>query len=394
MNRLYSKLLSILLLGCILFSAVPASADYRTLTVGDRGQDVVNLKKRLYELGYFTTASFGEDYTKNTAEKVRRFISKYGQDGDVATPKVQTWLYADDARPESYVAMSGPASVGPSVKPALPDLAADGTLADKTAKPFLYKNEKDGLWLYISGTLSVEIKRFDNRIDNLIWLETRVRLSGGNRIKSIFSDEKKSGRSFDKPLNIVKKNPGTILAFSDDFFGWRRDAKDIEGIIIREGKVYSDVTRTSRKWPPLDVIAALPDGSFLTALPDQYTAQQYLDMGVQNTWAFGPILVRNGEYAGDVREEAATPRQPRQGMAMYAPNDYLFITVMGRRSDTEGATLEWLQNRYLGYGVQEAFNLDGGNSVMLVFDGEIINRSKQVTSGGLRDMVSMIAFSD
>ena len=80
MNRLYSKLLSILLLGCILFSAVPASADYRTLTVGDRGQDVVNLKKRLYELGYFTTASFGEDYTKNTAEKVRRFISKYGQE--------------------------------------------------------------------------------------------------------------------------------------------------------------------------------------------------------------------------------------------------------------------------------------------------------------------------
>ena len=394
MNRLLLRLLSIMLLCGVLFGAFPAMAEYRTLAIGDSGQDVVNLKKRLYELGYFTTASFGSDYTKNTAEKVRRFISKYGQDSDVATPEVQEWLYADDARPETYVAMTGPASVGPSVSPALPALDADGTLADKTAKPFLYKNEDAGLWIYISGTLSVEIKRFDNRVDNLMWLETRVRLSGGNRIRTIFSDEKKTGRNFDKPLNIVKKNPGTILAFSDDFFGWRRDAKDIEGIVIREGRVYSDVTRTSRKWPPLDVVAALPDGALITALPDEYTAQEYLDMGVQNTWAFGPILVRNGQSAGDVTEEAATPRQPRQGMAMYAPNDYLFITVMGRRSDSDGATLQWLQNRYLGLGVQEAFNLDGGNSVMLVFDGEIINRSKQVTSGGIRDMVSMIAFTD
>ncbi len=392
-RRPFLRVLSMLLLLCVLAPA-GARADYRTLKIGDKGPDVVELKKRLYELGYFTSKSFGNDYTKNTVEKIRRFVSKYGEDGDVATPEVQERLYSEDARPESYVPMTGPACVGPAVRPELPELAEDGTLADKSAAPFLYKNDEAGLWYYISGTLSVEIKRYDNRVDNLIWLESRVRLSGGNRARTIFSDEQMTAKRFDKPLNIVKKHPGVILAFSDDYFGWRKDAKDIEGIVIREGRVYSDVTRTTRKFPPLDVIAALPDGSLKTYLPDEHTAQEYLGMGVQNTWAFGPILVKNGEAFRDVPVETSNPRQPRQGMAMLAPNDYLFLTVLGRRKDSDGCTLQWLQNRFLGLGVQEAINLDGGNSAMLVFDGEMLNKVKGIRSGALRGMVSMIAFTD
>ena len=394
MKRLFACFLSILLLLCALVPAVPARAEYRTLTVGDKGQDVVELKKRLYELGDFKTKSFGDAFTKDTAGKVRCFISKYGEDGDIATPEVQEWLYAGDARPASYVPMTGPASVGPAAQPALPELKEDGTLADKSAGPFLYKNVGEGLWLYVSGTLSIEIKRFDNRVDNLVWLETRVRLSGGNRIRTIFSDEQRTGKRFNKPLNIVKKNPGVILAFSDDYFGWRKDAKEIEGIVIREGRVYSNVTRTSRKFPPLDVIAALPDGSLHTYLPDAHTAQEYLDMGVENTWAFGPILVQNGEAFRAEELAGSESREPRQGMAMLAPNDYLFLTVLGRRKDSDGCTLQWMQNRFLGLGVQEAINLDGGNSTMLVFDGEMLNKTKNVSASSVRDMVSMIAFTD
>ena len=377
----------------LLTSACPTLAEYRSLSAGDKGKDVMELKKRLFELGYFTKASYGEDYTKNTAEKIRRFASKYGLDTDIATPELQELLYAEDARPESYVPMSGPASAGPEVTPELPELAPDGTLADKTAAPFLYKNGDAGLWLYISGTLSVEIKRFDNRIDNLIWLETRVRLSGGNRIRTIFSDEKKTAKRFDKPLRIVAAhNP--VLAFSDDFFGYRRSSKDVEGIIIREGTVYSDTTRSNRKFPPLDIIAAMPDGSLQAFLSDEHTAQEYLDMGVLNTWAFGPILVKNGAPTGDLPAQATNAREPRQGIGMFAPNDYLFLTVLGRRKDSDGATIQWMANRFAGAGVQEALNLDGGNSVMLVFDGEMLNKVKNISATSIRDMVSMIAFFD
>ena len=121
-RRPFLRVLSMLLLLCVLAPA-GARADYRTLKIGDKGPDVVELKKRLYELGYFNSKSFGNDYTKNTAEKIRRFVSKYGEDGDVATPEVQERLYSEDARPESYVPMTGPACVGPAIRPELPELA-------------------------------------------------------------------------------------------------------------------------------------------------------------------------------------------------------------------------------------------------------------------------------
>ena len=114
-RRPFLRVLSMLLLLCVLAPA-GARADYRTLKIGDKGPDVVELKKRLYELGYFNSKSFGNDYTKNTAEKIRRFVSKYGEDGDVATPEVQERLYSEDARPESYVPMTGPACVGLAVR--------------------------------------------------------------------------------------------------------------------------------------------------------------------------------------------------------------------------------------------------------------------------------------
>ncbi|MBQ8080498.1 MAG: phosphodiester glycosidase family protein [Clostridia bacterium] len=377
----------------ILCLASPSLAEYRDLTIGDRGEDVIRLKTRLYELGYFKTASFGDEFTKNTAEKIRLFLSKYGLVGTEATAEVQEMLFSEDARPETYVAQGGAAIEGPTGQPDLPPLDADGTLTDKTAEAFVYKNEEDGLWYYISGTLSVEIRRYYDRADNLKWFETRVRLSGGNRIRSIFSDNAASGRRFDLPLEITKKH-GAILAFSDDFFGWRRDAKDIEGIIVREGRVYSDVTRTTGKFPPLDVMAALPDGSLMTHLPDEHTAQEYLDMGVLNTWAFGPILVKNGEISENIPIETSNPRQPRQGMGMLAPNDYIFVTVLGRRTDSDGCTIQWLAGKLHQIGAVEAINLDGGNSAMMVFDGEMLNKSKTIKTGAIRQMVSMIAFTD
>ena len=392
MKRSVTRRLLCLLLAALL-SAPAALAEYRPLSVGDSGADVTTLKERLYELGYFTRASYGETYTKNTAEKIRKFASKYGLDSDTATPELQALLFAEDARPESYVPMSGPASVGPDAHPELPPLNEDGTLADKAAEPFLYKNEEAGLWIYISGTLSIEIRRYDNRIDNILWFETRVRLSGGNRIKTIFSDDRQSGKAFAKPLKIVQKHQA-VLAFSDDFFGWRRSGSDVEGIIVREGTIYSDKTRANRKFPPLDIIAAMPDGTLKTFAPDAHTAQEYLDMGVLNTWAFGPTLVSGGQVSTQLDFAANSASQPRQAMGMLAPNDYIFLTVTGRRKDSDGATIQWLANRMAGLGAQEAINLDGGNSVMLVFDGEMLNKVKGISASSIRDMVSMIAFFD
>ena len=71
-------------------------AQYRTLTVDDRNEDVLRLKRRLYELGYFAKRNDNSFYTESTADVIRRFQRDNGLPvtGD-ADPHTQAMLYDD-----------------------------------------------------------------------------------------------------------------------------------------------------------------------------------------------------------------------------------------------------------------------------------------------------------
>ena len=70
----------------------------RALRLGDRGEAVLAMKQRFYELGYFRTAKFNDQYTQNTADTVRLFEKNNGlpQDG-VADAEMLALLYSDKA---------------------------------------------------------------------------------------------------------------------------------------------------------------------------------------------------------------------------------------------------------------------------------------------------------
>lgn len=72
---------------------------YRTLSVGMRGEDVLRLKERMYELGYFKNPSANSQYTETTAEYVNEFLRNNGvanPDGTM-TPEQQLLFYSDRA---------------------------------------------------------------------------------------------------------------------------------------------------------------------------------------------------------------------------------------------------------------------------------------------------------
>ena len=50
------------------------------------------------------------------------------------------------------------------------------------------------------------------------------------------------------------------------------------------------------------------------------------------------------------------------------------LCVEGRQERSKGAEIRWLAERMLERGVQEALNLDGGGTAILVFMGERVNR--------------------
>ena len=71
---------------------------YTELTVGSRGQEVLNMKKRFYELGYFRTTEFNNRFTEATEGTVKLFEQNNGLPVDgTADPEMLTLLFSDNA---------------------------------------------------------------------------------------------------------------------------------------------------------------------------------------------------------------------------------------------------------------------------------------------------------
>lgn len=71
-------------------------AQYHTLSVGDRNADVLALRKRLYELGYYAKPNENALYTESTADVVRMFQQDCGlEETGTADPYTQALLFDD-----------------------------------------------------------------------------------------------------------------------------------------------------------------------------------------------------------------------------------------------------------------------------------------------------------
>ncbi|MGN1368528.1 MAG: phosphodiester glycosidase family protein [Aristaeellaceae bacterium] len=258
---------------------------------------------------------------------------------------------------------------------AFPALNEDGFL---DAGEFVYINDEAGVWRYVAQNLKVEIYRCTGKNakgSNLTWYEAEVWSRNGEIWQLFTNNEGKHMSGAARPSLVAQKNQ-VVLGINTDFAQARYPEKDnTVGIIIRDGKVFSDKTlkANSKRWPPVDVLALYPDGSMEVYDSDEHTAQEYLDMGVQSTLAFGPYLIRDG-----VRNDAdiSTMNQgnnPRTAIGMVEPGHTFAMMLEGRHKGSVGAYLDFLADRMLEKGCTLAFNLDGGQTACMLFMGEQIN---------------------
>ena len=92
---------------------------------------------------------------------------------------------------------------------------------------------------------------------------------------------------------------------------------------------------------------------------------------------FGPALIVDGEFAHEeftkFNSGEKRPTQ-RAAFAQVGPLHYKVICCSGPESDgSRGLTLDELAAYVKGLDVQVAYNLDGGSSSSMVFNGEKIN---------------------
>jgi len=385
-------------------TAYPLS-DYRNLIEGDVGDDVLTFKKALYSLGFFTakaeTSTFNATMTK--AVKALQAAMSLEETG-IADAALQKAVLGGEAKiadkpvptpPPTATVKPTTTPYGPSGIVNLPVLNAEGFLADENAAPYIFADRNDGHWYYISQNLFIEIIRQHNPLQNKTWFETEIKCTPDSMPQSLLAQgAREDGHNFISP-KVIADQYDAIFAISDDFYGHRWYNSITQGIIIRNGEIKSNKTNpaNSKKWPYLEVLALFSDGSMKVFESDEHTAEEYLAMGVIDTYAFGPILVRDGIIDSSLYDKSVlryTDDEPRMAMGCIAPYHYIIVSAKGRTSDSKGVTMSWLAERMKALGCENALNLDGGNTVALYFMGDVLN--KVVNSTSYRDISSMIGF--
>lgn len=185
------------------------------------------------------------------------------------------------------------------------------------------------------------------------------------------------GTNVTAKTSVTAANNNAILAVNGDYYG-----ANSTGYVIRNGVVYRDTVREDSSNGDL---AIYKDGSFKIIYEDEISADQLVKDGVVNLLAFGPSLVENGEIVVDTNSEVgqSMASNPRTAIGIIDENHYIIVVSDGRTSESQGLSLYELAEVMKSYGVKTAYNLDGGGSSTLYFNGQVIN--KPTTNGNISE---------
>lgn len=367
------KTLLLLLAAVLLLQACALAESFETLTVGSKGPRVLEVKERLRDLRYINDRQLTKKYTEKTAAAVRLFQAANGlpETGD-ADEATQAALFAEAAVKKPYATLAPLATPGPTPAVDWPETDAEGFLAGEGT--YCYENDEEGLWIWLTPSLRIVITAREDSSIPLEWFETDIRTRGGESFYSVMTDPERPGKKYRYPYDIAR-DAGCVLAFSDDFFATRMDSKETVGIIIRDGRIIrSDTHRTSgHHLPNLDMMIQYPDGRLEVCHCTEHTAEELQAAGAVNVFSFGPILIRDGKI-NELVYQYYKSIEPRHALGMIEPGHYLLLSVQGRTRDSKGTSLQRVAELMKARGVTQALNLDGGNTMALVFRGRMLNK--------------------
>lgn len=190
-----------------------------------------------------------------------------------------------------------------------------------------------------------------------------VEVTDGTSILSAFANNTYGRNITDTTSDMAEEN-NAVLAINGDYYGARQS-----GYVIRNGVVYRNQGSNGE-----DMVIS-KDGSLSFISESDTTTDSLLQKQAWQVLSFGPVLVENGQVAVSENDEVgmAMASNPRTAIGTVAKNHYLFVVSDGRTSESAGLSLYELANFMKSLGATNVYNLDGGGSSTMVFQGEVVN---------------------
>ena len=199
-----------------------------------------------------------------------------------------------------------------------------------------------------------------------------VQLSSAAYLKTALAQGAYGRNVAEKTSEIAQEN-NAILAINGDYYGSRE-----KGYVLRNGVLYRNTASQGQ-----EDLVIYKDGTFQVIAETSVSAELLLADGAQQIFSFGPALVADGAISVTEAEEVgkAMASNPRTAIGIVDELHYLLVVSDGRTEESEGLTLYELAAFMQSIGARTAYNLDGGGSSTMYFDGRVIN---QPTTNGNR----------
>lgn len=232
-------------------------------------------------------------------------------------------------------------------------------------------------WQYEDPSLSIQITK--DRIYDTDYVVAHVKISNASQLRTAMAEGYKS-QGTALGTSIAKRVKST-LAINGDFFSARHGL----GLVARQGVVYR--TKCDGTYDVL-IIDENADLHILKA-PTNADIEAFEGTIIQG-FTFGPGLVIDGvKQTGfpNMQNAADKPAQ-RMCLAQVGPLEYLCITSEGPEDKgSTGLNLEQFAELVASFPVQNAYNLDGGSSATMVFQGDKINAPNNPKRRPLCDII-------
>ncbi|MBF1305037.1 MAG: phosphodiester glycosidase family protein [Oribacterium sinus] len=190
-----------------------------------------------------------------------------------------------------------------------------------------------------------------------------VEVTDGTSILSAFANNTYGRNITDTTSDMAEEN-NAVLAINGDYYGARQS-----GYVIRNGVVYRNQGSNGE-----DMVIS-KDGTLSFISESDTTTDSLIQKQAWQVLSFGPVLVENGQIAVTENDEVgmAMASNPRTAIGTVAKNHYLFVVSDGRTSESAGLSLYELANFMKSLGATNVYNLDGGGSSTMIFQGEVVN---------------------
>ncbi|MBR6525752.1 MAG: phosphodiester glycosidase family protein [Clostridia bacterium] len=230
--------------------------------------------------------------------------------------------------------------------------------------------------------------------DGVKWRIARVQVKHPSQLRTATAGGVKSSKTA-LPSSMAKAK-NAVVAINADYFSndpekTRFEFRQGEQITKNRGGKYTNNIK--------DVLVIDANGdfhTFITFPKETYEALMASDIQIVNAFMFGPVLVQKGELVQVSEEYGYNPtgNEPRTAIGQTGPLSYVLVIAEGRTEESEGVTQQELADFMFELGCVEAYNLDGGNSATMVFNGELYMDKDPKTERTQSDIIYFASAAD